>query len=230
MYMMHYMKFTAISVQTLQQMLFIDICKCVYEVGYYIKPPATASWGTQFCHCMLDKVWNTVRSSSGDISLALPRSCILITLRQEVGAQLWLFWAQGNWKRQESSNVTSFERCLKESCVNEILDLDTSISLRPCAGCLHPCLDQAHRWGSWETVLFLNLSLIHCSQVQCHYFILGCTFPLSQILLNRHDLSQISAAACVAWWCHWMKYLSPGIKYYWFVPQLFAVPGIYPTC
>lgn len=145
--------------QTLRQMLFIDVYKCVYEAGYYIKPPATASWGTQFCHCVLGKVWNTVRSS-GDISLTPPRSCFLITLRQEVGAQRRLFRAQGNWKRQESSNVTSSERCLERSCVNEILELDTSISLRPCAGCLHPCPDQAPRWGSWDTVLFLNLSLI----------------------------------------------------------------------
>lgn len=128
---MCYIKFIAIYTQTLQKMLFIGIHKCVYEVGYYINPPATASWGTQFCHCMLGKIWNTVRSSSGDIGLMLPHSCFLITFRQEAGAQSRQFWAQGNLKRQESSNVTSLERCLKKSHGNVILELDASVSLRP---------------------------------------------------------------------------------------------------
>lgn len=38
-----YMKFIAIYMQTLQKVFFIVIHKCVYEVGYYINPPATAS-------------------------------------------------------------------------------------------------------------------------------------------------------------------------------------------
>lgn len=170
-----YMKFVAIYMQTLQKMLFIDIYKCVYEVGYYIKPPATASWGTQFCHCMLGKIWNAARSSSGDVGLALPRSCFLITFRQEVEVQSGLFWAWGNLKEQESSNVTSLERCLKKSYGNAILELDTSVSLRTCASCLHPCPDQAPRFGSW-LILFLNLSLIYCSQGQSHDFFLSCAF------------------------------------------------------
>lgn len=146
---------------------------------------------------MLGKIWNTVRSSSGDISLALPRSCFLIAFRQELGAQSRLFWAQGNLKRQESSIVTSLERCPKKTCGNVILKLDTSVSFKPCTSCLHPCPDQAPRLGSWLIDLFLNLSLIYCSWDWSHCFFLGCTFPGTWILLNRHVLSQISVSSCL---------------------------------
>lgn len=121
------MKFIVIYMQTLQKMLFIVISKCVYEVRCYIKPPTTASWETQFCHCMLGKIWNTILNSSGVTSLSLPCSCFLITFRQEVVA-----------RRKQG-----LEQCLKKCHENAILELDTSISLRPCASCLPPCLDQA---------------------------------------------------------------------------------------
>lgn len=80
---------------------------------------------------------------------------------------------------------------------NAILELDTSVSLRPCTSCLHPCLDQAPRLGSWLIVLFLNLSLICCSQDRSHDFFPGCTFPATQVLHNRHVLSQISVSSCL---------------------------------
>ena len=143
---------------------------------------------------MLGKIWNTVRSSSGDIRLSLPHSCFLIAFRQGAGAQSGLFWAWGNLKRQESSNVTSLKQCLKKGCANAILELDTSVSLRPCSGCLHPRLGQASWLGGWLVHLFLNLWLIYCPQDWSHDFFPGCTFTVTQMSFNRHIFSQISVS------------------------------------
>lgn len=125
------MKFTVIYMQTSQKMFFIDIYKCDNEVRYYIKLPPTASWGTQFCHWVLGKIWNTVWRSSGGTSLTLPCFCSWITFRQKVVAQ----------------RKGGLEWCLKR-CQSVILELDTSVSLRPYASCLYPYLNRAPRPGT----------------------------------------------------------------------------------
>ena len=84
--------------------------------------------------------WFAAGRGAGNDS-PLPCFCSWITFRQEGVAQ----------------RKGGLEWCLKRYHGRAILELDTSVSLRPYARCLYPCLDQAPRPGA--IVLLLNLSL-----------------------------------------------------------------------
>lgn len=193
---------------TTENVFYIDIYKCDNEVGYYIKLPPTACWGTQFCHCVLVKIWNSVWSSSGGTSLTLPCFCSWITFRQEVVAQ----------------RKGGLEWCLKRYHGSAILELDTSVSLRPYASCLYPCLDQAPRPGA--IVLLLNLSLMHCSQDWSHNFFEDCIFPN---ITWWASLSQDSVSSFVCSLVMSLDEVSIS-RNNMLVPNLIVIIRICPTC